>query len=318
MSTQRAERAKCVSPFQVCLLAIAAGLPLCGCGHDRRGDTVTVACVGDVMLGRGVSRACKEHGDNYPFEAVGELLREPDITFGNLECPLAQGQVRFARVNALYAAPQMAQALAKAGFDVLGLANNHAVDCGRPGLLETIETLQAAGIAPVGVGSTAMQAQEGAVLTVKGRRFGFIAFSDFPKANFVHDPDRASILMLTEDNLRDVLPPLRSSCDHLVVSFHWGKEGSAETSSHERRLAHLAVQMGADLVVGHHAHVRGQIERLGGSLICYCLGNFVFDQDSYGGNEGLVVLCTFDRQGLIAHRAIPTRVVDCQARIDQF
>jgi len=304
------------SPTQRCpraaLLLCIALLP--GCLYAPEEPRVTVACVGDVMLGRGVARACAKYGNEYPFQALGESLTKADITFGNLEAPLAVGPVRDPRVNAVYASPGMAPVLKQTGFDVMSLANNHAIDCGRGGLRQTLKALEQAGIIPVGAGKNAACAEAGAVLSSRGIRVGFAAYSGFPQATFVHDPQRPSIALLNTDRLRRTIPPLRRLCDVLVVAFHWGKEGVAETSDHERALAHLAMDLGADVVVGHHAHVRGEIEHRDGKLACYCLGNLVFDPESYGGNEGCILTCEFGKTGLVGASTTPVSVVNCQGR----
>ncbi len=300
----------------VALLGLAASVLVGGCWDSRSGPRVTLTCVGDVMLGRDVRRVCATRGNEYPFEQVAELLGASDLTFGNLESPLADGSVRFPRVNALVGAPDMAPVLKQVGFDVMSLANNHAIDAGRTGLGRTGDRLRAAGIEPVGVGATLAQAERGAVLAVRGLRVGFLAYSHFPYLSFTHDPERESILMLNEQTLRQTIPPLARRADVVVVSYHWGKEGNREVSDYERGLAHLAIDLGADMVVGHHAHVRGEIDEYRGGLIAYCLGNLVFDKDSYGGNEGYILRCRLSASGIVDYETTPVRVVDCQARID--
>ena len=291
--------------------AVAAVLGLRPTGGE---EPVTLTCVGDIMLGRDVAVACEEHGPAWPLaEVAGELARA-DLTFGNLECPLTNAATRLPRVNSLRASPDMARVLADAGFDVLGLANNHAADYGRPGLTETLSALEEAGITPVGAGRTLADAKAGRVITVRGMRVGFAGFSNFPYVNFTHDPARPGIAMLSEEALRECLPPLARRCDVLMVSFHWGKEGAREVSDFERRTAHLAVDLGADLVVGHHAHVRGEIERYRGAIICYCLGNLAFDDSSWGGNEGWILRCRVSRSGVKSFEALPVEVADCRAR----
>jgi poly-gamma-glutamate synthesis protein (capsule biosynthesis protein) len=297
------------------LALLACTLVASGCRRVAEPDGVTLACVGDVMLGRDVARMCERQGDAYPFAQVGDLLSAPDIAFGNLEGVLATRDTRYPRVNALYAPPHMAGVLSRVGFDVLSLANNHAIDCGRAGLLTTIEALQRHGITPVGAGRTAAEAEAGAVVRAGPLRVGFLAYSHFPYTNFVHDPERASILLLDEASLRRTVPALRGRCDCLVVSFHWGQEGVRKPSGHERRLARLALNLGADLVVGHHAHVRGEVQRRGRALVAYCLGNFVFDGRSYGGNEGYILRCRLTADGVEDQTLIPVEVADCQARI---
>ncbi len=294
------------------------GLLLClvlvsGC--SRPDQTLTLTCVGDVMLGRGVARICAEKGPDYPFAQVAPLLREADLTFGNLESPLTDRPTRFPRVNALRGSPEMAPALRRAGFDVLSLANNHAIDYGRPGLAQTRALLKNAGIVSVGAGATLAEAEHGAVVAVRGLPVGFLALSNFPYTDFVHDPARESLAMLSEEALRRTVPPLARRCSVLVVSFHWGREGVRTVTEDECRLARLAVDLGGDLVVGHHAHVRGEIEEHRGRLIAYCLGNLVFDRDSYGGNEGYVLQCRYGESGrLVGYNVVPVEVVEGQAR----
>ena len=298
-----------VGALVACLLALA------GCDSPRAGPQVTLTCVGDVMIARGVAAAQKQHGPPYPFEQVSRELRRGELTFGNLECPLTDRDTRFPRVNALRAPPEMAQVLVDVGFDVVSLANNHAIDYGRAGLEQTLSVLAEAGITPVGAGRTLQEALAGCVVTVRGVRVGFLAFSNFPYAGFVCDPDRPSIAFLSREALEQAIPRLATHCDLLVVSFHWGREGEAWTSEFERETAHLAVDLGADLVVGHHAHVRGEIEQYRGALIAYCLGNLVFDEDSYGGNEGFILRCSATGEGIEEYAALPVEVVGCQARL---
>jgi poly-gamma-glutamate synthesis protein (capsule biosynthesis protein) len=295
---------------------LAGSLLFAGCSGSRPEPRVTLTCVGDVMLGRGVRRLCESRGNDYPLEHVAQQLQASDLTFGNLESPLTGGATRFPRVNALLASPEMAPVLAEAGFDVLSLANNHAIDGRRRGLAECRRLLAAAGITPVGAGGTLAAAEEGAVITVRGLRVGFLAFSHFPYTSFVHDPDRESIAMLNEEALRRTVPVMAERSDVVAVSFHWGQEGDRKVTSYERGLAHLAVDLGVDLVVGHHAHVRGPIERYRDGLIAYCLGNLVFDDDSYGGNEGYILTCTLSSAGVTEYDALPVRVVDGQATIE--
>ncbi|HCU34448.1 MAG TPA: hypothetical protein DGT21_03085 [Armatimonadetes bacterium] len=275
-----------------CLTAVLL-TALCGCAR-RPPPQATLVCVGDVMLGRGVGDLCLEKGNAYPFERYAKRLAGADIAFCNLEAVLSDQPMTYPRVNPLRARPEMADALAAAGFDVVSLANNHVVDCGRPGLRQTMELLDAVGIAYTGAGRTLAEAEQRAIVEANGLRFGFLAFSDFAEVNFVHAPEREAILILSEETLRRTVPPLRDRCDVLVVSCHWGSEFVVPTTTRQRDLAHLAVDLGADILVGHHAHVRGEVEHYGDGSICYCLGDFIFDifADTPGEGSLLEWRCT--------------------------
>jgi poly-gamma-glutamate synthesis protein (capsule biosynthesis protein) len=293
-------------PLLLCIFLLPGCAP-----HPQQ--TIILALAGDVMLGRDVRRTCDTKGVDYPFVHVAGTLRDADLAFCNLESPLTGSSVRFPRVNALVGEAAMAGALSRAGFDIVSLANNHAIDAGRSGLPDTMALLEQNGIAFCGAGRTLAEAEQGTILPGRGLRVGFIAYSNFPYLNFVPDRNDASLLMLNEDELRYTIPPLAARSDVTIVSFHWGREGHRQPTDQERALAHLALDLGATLVVGHHAHVRGEIERYRGGLIAYCLGNLVFDEKSYGGNEGMILTCRAGRRGVEDYSVLPTFVRDCQA-----
>src|SRR2546426_509389 len=109
--------------------------------------------VGDIMLGDHARKALKRGGIDYPFEAVLPLLKSASIVLGNLEGPLARMSAREARNYSYRVNPDLAAALTRAGINVLTLANNHALDCGREGVLETLEALASAGADAIGAGT---------------------------------------------------------------------------------------------------------------------------------------------------------------------
>ncbi len=303
-----------ISPLVATVMCLTAVLltALCGCAR-RPPRQATLVCVGDVMLGRGVGDLCAEKGNAYPFERYAERLQGADVAFCNLEAVLSDQPMTYPRVNPLRARPEMADALAAAGLDVVSLANNHVVDCGRPGLRQTMELLDAAGIRYTGAGRTLAEAEQGAIIEANGLRFGFLAFSDFAEVNFVHAPERESILIVSEETLRRTVPSLRDRCDVLVVSCHWGSEFVEETNSRQRELAHLAADLGADILIGHHAHVRGEVEQYGDASIAYCLGDFIFDIFTDTPGEGFLLEWTCTPEACELTRQVETQVADLWA-----
>lgn len=299
-----------------CAMLWMTMLLVVGCARPTQESDLLIVFGGDVMVGRGVARACQQHGPDYPFRHIASRLQQADLAFANLEGPLTDRPTRIPRINALRGAPEMAPVLRRAGFTVLSVANNHSIDYRRVGLAQTREVLSAAGITPVGAGPSLAEAERGSLVTVRGLTVGFLAYNGLPMANFIPAPDRESFLALNEASLRRTIPALRQRCQMLVVSFHWGQEGQREVTPDQRRLAHLAADLGADVIVGHHSHVRSEIERYRQSLLAYSLGNLVFDELSYGGNEGYLLTCRFSRDGsLQGFSTTPTRVVNCQALV---
>ena len=248
--------------------------------NDRE---IVVTAVGDVMLG---TTFPDETGGLLPpndgadlLAEVTPLLKRGDIVFGNLEGPLydgeepspkcrgkAPGHCYAFRVPTRYGAH-----LKAAGFTVMGLANNHAMDFGEDGRTSSRQTLDSVGIAHTGeVGDIAH-------LTVKGDKVAVIAFATYPGAYN---------LLELEDSLA-AIRQARADSDLVIVAFHGGGEGAmhqhvlqgdemflGEDRGDLRQFAHAAIDAGAALVLGSGPHVVRGMEIYEGRLIAYSLGNF--------------------------------------------
>ncbi|MBN1178636.1 MAG: CapA family protein [Anaerolineae bacterium] len=213
----------------------------------------TLALAGDVMLGRGVAQSLD--GDwEAAFAAVTPTLSSADVAFANLESPLTTApQVRAG--HDLRAAPAATRALSAAGFDVLSLANNHALDAGPVGLAQTERALASAAIAGVAHGETYCTDW-----------LCILAFDD-----------TAAPLDLAAATA-SVTAAAAAHAPLVVVSVHWGGEYQAAPSPRQEAVAQALVAAGADLVVGHGPHVLQRVEWIAGAPVVYSLGNFLFDQ----------------------------------------
>lgn len=231
---------------------------------------ITLLFVGDIMLDRGVRAKVEKTGNgdfHFPFAKIANILKEADIAAGNLEGPLSDKGEEVGNPYSFRMPLKALDGLIFAGFDVLFLANNHIGDWGQEALGDTIFNLENAGLAAVGAGSAADQPK---VLETKGTKFAFLAFSDF----FV-----SGVALAEETEIVEAVRAAEKSADIVVVAFHFGDEYSHEPSVRQKTLAQLAIDSGADLVVGSHPHVLQPLETYNGKYIAYSLGNFVFDQN---------------------------------------
>lgn len=284
---------------------------------------VTLLAVGDIMLGRGVAGRVAQYGPNYPFTEVMPLLRDADIAFGNLEAPLTERRSAAEKDYVFRGSPTAAEGLAWAGFDVLSLANNHALDYGYEGLQDTVAALQEQGIAFVGTGDNEAAAHSPVILTVNGLRVAFLAYVNLPNdgvsgfsvRNTAADEGRPGVAWGDVDRIMADVAVTREQADVVVVSLHTGLEYRESPSDLQRRLARAAVDAGADLVLGHHPHVLQRIERHKGALIAYSLGNFVFDFDETDYNVpglpsslSVMLKVTLTRAGVESFELVPMRL----------
>ena len=264
---------------------------------------ITLTAVGDIMPGRNVECRALSLGDpGYSFRRVREHLAG-DILFGNLESPLGEGPAS-SRGTRFRADPRFAAALRGAGFHVLSLANNHALDRGPAGLSETAERLMREGIAVSGPVDAA-----GGMLTVilkRGNlRVAFVSITDVPP-NAVKNVRYPEICAAREAALLEELRRLRKCADLTVLSVHWGDEYANIPTARQRRLGRLFIDGGARLVLGHHPHVVQPVERYRDGLIFYSLGNFIFDQmQSRHTRGGIIVKVRFFRDRVIGYSALP-------------
>jgi len=287
----------------------------------RANGEITIAAVGDILLDRGVAREMAAHGWAAPFRGTAGILRSADIATGNLECPLADRAEKVVKPFCFRARPASAAALTYAGLDVLNVANNHTMDCGRDGLLETLSTLKGRGLRWCGGCDDEAEAEAPTIVTVRGIRVGFLGFCEFiPEGVFLR-ADRPSIAFASEENVLRVVTAARRQCDVLVCEFHWGVEHTQWPTERQRRLARIAAGAGADLILGHHPHVLQGLEVIHShgrrTLVIYSLGNFVFDQ-GLGLNRPevatVILECRLGKGGIRSAGFVPARIIDCSPR----
>ena len=164
------------------------------------------------------------------------------------------------------------------GIDLVTLANNHALDFGTDALVDTLDTLDQAGILHVGAGRNLDEAKEPVIAELKGMKIGFIGASRvIPETSWNATSTKPGMLVTYDPALTvQEIEKLDEVCDYVVVYVHWGIERAEHPEEYQRTMGRQYIDAGADLVVGSHPHVLQGIEYYEGKPIVYSLGNFVF------------------------------------------
>lgn len=275
---------------------------------------VRVILVGDIMTGRGLARIMDAEPDEV-FAGVRHLLSGADVAAGNLESPLTLRPHLSPNENSLEADPRSAAVLASAGFDLLSLPNNHSMDAGPEGLLDTIASIDSVGMVSVGAGATQTAAEEPAIRTVGETTIGFLAFDATGVGTTAStgpgvaswDPTAASAAVRA----------VREMADVVIVSVHGGTEYLPVTDPGMAEIATELVAAGADVVWGHGAHVVQPVSLISGdrsAVVATSLGNFLFDQSGRDRTTGYLLEVMVDDQGVVAYRVAvsehPDRLVE--------
>lgn len=280
------------------------------------GRTLRVRAVGDIMMGTDfpdTGYLPPEDGASL-LTGVAPLLRDADLTFGNLEGPLCDGGTTHKcspgqNCFAFRTPTHYGDYLVDAGFDVMSTANNHNGDFGEFCRAETEATLDARGIAYSG--------RPGSIATVDvdGVSVAMIGFHSNRACNYVNDYETAAALVRAADRDHDLV----------IVSVHGGAEGTkalhvpdrmetfyGEDRGYLRHFARVVVDAGADLVLGHGPHVPRGLELIDGHLVAYSLGNFAtYGRFGLSGHlsTSLILEATLDHEGrLISGQILPVHL----------
>lgn len=260
---------------------------------ERAEAPYSLIAVGDIMLGGRTTAAITQHGPDYPLDGLRPLLAQAPVVLGNLEGPFARKAHKMQRNYSYRVNPSLVRALTRAGINVLTLANNHLLDCGRAGVVETLDVLAQANVAALGAGMNT-QAAHAPVIRDAGRlRIGMLGY--YWNSRCAARDNLPGSAMDTPEALASDIRRLRELVDRIVVTFHWGIPYEREPLPEDRAKARLAVDCGADVVIGHHPHVTQPFEVYRGCPIIYSVGNMAFGSGNSKA-EGLLVGVRFAEQ----------------------
>jgi len=223
----------------------------------------TITAFGDVMLGRHVRVLMDQNGMNYPFENIGDL-KGTDFVHANFEGPIKEFAVATSKSISFRFKPDVVWPLKDSGINIVSTANNHALDQGWGGREDTKRFLNEAGVRYFGHPKN--ESEDNVYIgEAAGYKIAFIGYDD-------------TIFRVEDKKSQELVSRLNNEVDFVVVSIHWGAEYKHQPLQRKEYLAHLFVDSGADLVIGHHPHVVQTMEIYKDAPIFYSLGNFVFDQ----------------------------------------
>lgn len=224
---------------------------------------------GDCILGTdeffawdtGFNAYYERYGGEYFLDQVRDIFREDDLTIINMEGTLTEETTRLEKQFAFKGDPQFVDILTSSSVEAANVANNHSHDYGEQSFLDTVNILEKNNIKTFGYDDTAM-------ITVKNIKIGLFGIYELDDHLARIPQVKSNIAKLKEEN-----------ADIIVAVFHWSNELVTVPDENQVTLAHLAIDEGADVVVGHHPHVVQGIETYKGKTIAYSLGNYCF-----GGN----------------------------------
>lgn len=296
------------------LLIIIAVISLWFPGSVRAGDGLTLALGGDTMLARLVDQQIPIKDSNDFFGDVAPLLAGADVALVNLECAITNHGTMHDPGKTFHfrARPEAIQILKSAGIDIVSLANNHTMDYGPTGLIDTITYLERAGILRTGAGRTRTEAFRAAI--DNKHRVAVLGLTDnMPEwlageegAGTAYD-ELHQLPSPVEQRIRE----LKESSHLVVLSLHWGPNWVNRPPAQYRALAHKAIEAGVDIIHGHSPHTLQGIEIYRGKPIFYSLGDLIDDyaiKRAFRNDLGVIATLNYDK-GLLRNITLsPTKI----------
>lgn len=267
-------------------------------------DRLSIVWAGDTMLGEHALPALEERGYDWPLEDVAMLLNG-DVVIINAETVITTTLDPFvpSKMYSYASDPLMVPALAEAGVDVLGLANNHAMDHGPNGLADTSRHAEASGLVTFGAGQDEGHAERPLLIQAGDLTIGVVGLGKRYGATVTASPQQAGTVSFSSGSIaRGYALAKESGADVVVGYVHWGENYQSDLTAQQLSEAQKFADVGYDLVIGHGPHVHQVAAMIGSMPVFYSLGNFVFTtRGSYADDNGygLVVRTDFTRDGLV-------------------
>ena len=307
------------------------------------GTTWTLWAAGDIGLDRMVAKVVTlEHkGVDYPYSGgtariaqlvccspfgwkvpvvaktghpgtMRDLIQSADIALANMEESAPNHFSYHPHGTVFTGNPALLAGVARAGVDVASCASTHIGDGGRPGILETVANMKRYGIAAFGCGPNLAAARRPAWFTIDGVRVAILGYDGISSRYYGAGQHTIGDAPLNGTYIRQDVAAARAAGAQVVIVFpHWGTEYTFGPTSQQQRLAHLAIDSGADMVIGNHPHWVQSLEVYKGKPIWYALGNFTFDQSwSEQTLEGVTLELTFRGPTLVQAWMVPHVLVD--------
>lgn len=271
-------------------------------------DPVTLAFAGDTHFENQLRSVA---ADPAGLAALKPHLSAADVTIVNLETAITSEGTRVPGKQFTFRTPASAlTTLAEAGVDVVGLANNHAVDFGSDGLADTLAARADAPVTLMGVGANEAEAFAPVVVTVDGVSVALLNATQLREQTTVQHgagPDKPGVASaVTPDRLVAAVRDAARRHDVVVAFLHWGVEREFCPSAAQFSLTRALADAGADALIGSHAHRVQGAGWTGSTYVAYGLGNFIwFKDDTFPGRSTGVLTISIDKARVEARRALP-------------
>lgn len=270
-------------------------MSFCACNKN---ETIRIVFTGDLLLDRGVREKIKHKGmDDLFHESIDAIFLSNDIVVANLECPATKITEPIHKKFIFRAEPEWLETLESHGVTHLNLANNHSMDQGRKGLIDTQKQILNYNMTPLGFGMNAKEACQPSLLATYPRKVYLLSSLQVPSENWTFLENQPCVCEESFETISERIKEIKTKDGNavVIVQLHWGAEHTLRPMILQKQQAYQLIDAGADVIIGHHPHTTQTVELYKGKPIYYSIGNFIFDQKKPINSKGLLVSLKIDK-----------------------
>ncbi|WP_299257151.1 CapA family protein [uncultured Aquimarina sp.] len=259
---------------------------------NNSSNEVSIVFAGDLLLDRGVRNRIEHLGMDSLFDSsIDSVFGKSDVVIANLECPATAIKEPINKKFIFRAEPSWLMSLKDHGITHLNMANNHSMDQGRKGLVDTNRNILDTGLTPLGYGKDTKQACQPQLIATTPRNVYVFSSLQVPSENWMFLEDKPCVCEDSFETISYKIKKLKSKEPNsvVIVQLHWGAEHTRVPLTYQKQQAYLLIDSGADGIIGHHPHTIQTVELYKQKPIYYSIGNFIFDQNKPINSKGLLV-----------------------------
>ena len=256
---------------------------------------LSLLAVGDVLIHESVYKDALEADGSYNFgkmfEYIKPILKKYDLKYCNQESTIGGSVLGISGYPAFNSPDEIGDELVNIGFNLISLANNHALDKGMDAVLYSNSYWKGKNVITAGAYSSKEERDDIKVYEQNGIKYVFLAYTTLSNNKV---PNDYIINMYSAERIKNDIDQIKDKVDVIIVSMHWGEEYTNTPTDSQKQIAEYLSDLGVDVIIGSHPHVVQPIEYINDTLVIYSLGNFISNQLSVNLNYGIGLMVGMD------------------------
>lgn len=253
---------------------------------------LTLGMIGDALYHTGVYNDGRQSDGSYNYDSqladITPIVSGYDLAYYNQESILGGTKLGLSAYPTFNSPQEVGDAYIKAGFNLVSLANNHTLDKGTNGVLNSVEYWKNKEVLAVGSYNSEEDRNRSHIGEKNGITYAFFAYTDSTNGIPVPAGKEYLVNVYSEEKVKADIESVKEKVDVVLVSMHWGEEYTHTPTDKQRKEAEYLSSLGVDVIIGSHPHVIQPIEHIGDTVVIYSLGNFISGQNGIEKRVGLI------------------------------